>query len=333
MKFRDFTLLVTCYNKQDFVSDFCSNVAIFLDNGARVIIVDDGSSDKSVDLLTPIDREYANCLLIQTDNFGSAAARNLCLKNLDTEFFMFWDIDDGLKSESVSEVLNVFRETSADFAVANYVTAPENHIGQMPRDFSVSTIINISDAPTEILSAMGYWRYVYRKSIVHDILKMRFIPDRSELENSSFILDDLFWIMEIALQKRCTLMVTPPEIVTYKYLTNSKQNSTTWARYENQVVDLPLALAVFEDYVSIKNRSEVSERIRLYSVMLRNHFRYLSFGKKLRFLGRFSRSSTSNIVLFILFMILVPRLLLSCTISLIRIFSSAAKKHVTESMR
>ena len=333
MIFRDFTLLVTCFNKQDFIPAFCSNVTTFLDNGARLVIVDDGSSDKSVELLAHIDRSYANCLLIQTSNRGSAAARNLCLENLDTEFFMFWDIDDGLISEGVFEVLEKFREASADFAVSNYVTVPENRLGQMPRSFSKSTIIDISDAPKEILTAMGYWRYIYKKSIVRDNLKMRFVPDRSEIENTSFILDDLFWIMEIALQKRSTVMMTPPETVTYQYHTSSTQNSTSWSRYENQVVDLPLALAVFEDYICIKNGSKTTARLRLYSDMLIDHFQYLSFGKKLKFLARFSTSSTANTVLFILFIILLPRLLLSYTISLIRILGSTAKKLVTGSIR
>ena len=329
MNFDNFTLLVTCFNKEAYIPEFCENVVPFLVGGANVVIVDDGSSDNSVQLLNKIDAKYENCLLLQTTNHGSAAARNLSLEHLSTEFFMFWDIDDGMEVKGVFKVLEEFKLSEADFAVTNYVTVPENNFGQMPKEFTVITPVNISSVSEEILNAMGYWRYVYRKSVVRNELSMRFVPDRNELNNSSFILDDLFWVLELALQRK-KVLITPPELFTYKYRTNSIQNSSAWKRYENQVIDLPRALVVFEAYLRNKNLINRKVQIRLYNSMLRKHFLYLSPYNKFKFFASVSRGSISSVNLSITYITILPSLILGLIIAWLRFLCLAARRIVKD---
>lgn len=324
MNFDNFTLLVTCFNKQDYIPEFCENVVPFLAGGANVVIVDDGSSDNSVQLLKNINAKYENCLLLQTTNCGSAAARNLSLEQLRTEFFMFWDIDDGLDADSVSTILEEFKQSKADFAVANYVTMPENNSGQMPKEFKAFTLLNIASISEEVLLAMGYWRYVYRKSVVRNELSMRFIPTRDELNNSGFILDDLFWVLELALQRKI-LLITPPEIVTYRYRTHSTQDSLAWERFENQVIDLPYALVVFDAYLRDKNLINRKVQIKLYSSTLKKHYLYLSLFKKLKFFVNVSRASISSLNLAITYTTILPSLIVGLVFAWMRSLRSTAR--------
>lgn len=324
MNFNDFSLLVTCFNKQEYVLHFNNQVETFLKNQAQVVIVDDGSTDQSIELLSPILEKYQNCRVIRTENRGSAAARNLTLSNLNTEYFMFWDIDDDIDAERVSEALNIFMHTEADYAVTNFVSIPEDIPGAMPKNVSKPEIVETSSIAPQILDAVGYWRYLYKKSFTLDKMCMRFVPTRNEINNSGFILDDLFWVLEISHQT-ARLLVFPAEFVTYKYRTNFIQSEDSWKKYQNQVVDLPDALQAFENYLNLKKFSKSSGRYRLYSLTLLQHFSYLNFKHKIKFLYRLTNNSLRIRGLFQMILKIYPSLLYNLLRHAVRSALASAK--------
>lgn len=286
MEFSNFSLLVTCYNKEPYVQGFCDIADVFLLNGGAIVLVDDGSTDDSYSALAYLSDTHAKFKLIRTENLGSASARNLTLKHLETEFFMFWDIDDLVDLKSISEVLDGFKNSDSQIAVTNYMSIPGDQYGSMPLKVTEKETVEIGDCRSQILDSMGYWRYMYRQSVVIDNYGMRFIPTRQELNNPNFILDDLFWIMEIA-SLNGTMLIYPLNQITYKYRTNQVQSDTAWQRYINQVLDIPSALLVFEKYMKVKEFNLFSIRKKLYSLMLRKHFSYLSKRQRCEFFVNF----------------------------------------------
>jgi glycosyltransferase involved in cell wall biosynthesis len=324
LNFDDFSLLVTCFNKQEYVPNFSTQVEIFLKNRAHVLIVDDGSTDQSNLLLAPILEKYDNCRVIRTDNRGSAAARNLTLSNLETEYFMFWDIDDDLDPESVFEALDCFKQTNSDYAVTNFLSIPENTQGKMPLDVISPTIVDMSTLSPHILEAVGYWRYLYRKSVTLDKMTMRFVPTRNEIDNPKFILDDLFWTLEISLQN-AKLLVFPVNLVTYRYRTHSIQSEESWKRYQNQVIDLPHAAGAFDNYLNLKNSPKVSNRYRLLASTLIQHYSYLNMVQKVKFLLNLVSTSLQNLRLLRMAIRISPILIYNLLRDIIRIVLISAK--------
>jgi glycosyltransferase involved in cell wall biosynthesis len=286
LEFSNFSLLVTCYNKEPYVQGFCEIADFFLLNGGAIVLVDDGSTDDSYLALEHLCDTHAKIKLIRTENFGSASARNLTLKHLETEFFMFWDIDDLVDLNSISVVLDGFKNSDSRIAVTNYVSIPGDQFGSMPLRVTEKTTVEIGDLRSQILDSMGYWRYIYRKSVIIDHYGMRFVPTRQELNNSNFILDDLFWMMEIASLSG-TILIYPHNQITYKYRTNQVQADAAWERYINQVLDIPAALLAFEKYMNVKEFNLFGVRKKLYLLMLRRHFSYLSKKQRLEFFVNF----------------------------------------------
>ena len=92
--------------------------------------------------------------------------------------------------------------------------------------------------------------------------------------------------MEIA-SLNGTMLIYPHNQITYKYRTNQVQSDTAWQRYINQVLDIPSALLVFEKYMKVKEFNLFSVRKKLYSLMLRKHFSYLSKKQRCEFFVNF----------------------------------------------
>ena len=69
------SIVVTCYNYAEFVSDCLSSIAEQTFNDFEVIIVDDGSTDGSVNQIRPFLKDRRFRYIFQ-QNRGQASAKN-----------------------------------------------------------------------------------------------------------------------------------------------------------------------------------------------------------------------------------------------------------------
>ncbi|MEA5206325.1 glycosyltransferase [Enterobacter mori] len=84
---------------------------------AEVIVVDDGSTDETWDILSAITGE--RLILIRQENQGVYAARNAALAVHRGEWVVFLDADDWIDADFLQERLRMAREAQADVAVFN----------------------------------------------------------------------------------------------------------------------------------------------------------------------------------------------------------------------
>jgi glycosyltransferase involved in cell wall biosynthesis len=101
----DITCIVNNYNYEHFVSDAIESALRQTHPFRQIIVVDDGSSDRSRDV---IKRYVPSVTLIETANYGQTAACLTGLSMAESDFVYFLDSDDYVSStfvETISEVL------------------------------------------------------------------------------------------------------------------------------------------------------------------------------------------------------------------------------------
>ncbi len=67
----------------------------------EIILVDDGSTDKSLEICKKYANDYSNIKVIHTENHGVSHARNVGLDTLSGDYVMFLDSDDSITSGSL----------------------------------------------------------------------------------------------------------------------------------------------------------------------------------------------------------------------------------------
>lgn len=100
------TLIVPVYNGEAYLGrclDSIINAAT--DYKIELIIIDDGSTDSSITILSEYEKEHSWIKIIQQENKGPSTARNVGLDHAQGEYIGFVDCDDCISSDYFSKII------------------------------------------------------------------------------------------------------------------------------------------------------------------------------------------------------------------------------------
>lgn len=109
------SVIIPFYNAEKFLADAIeSAMEVCEQNQIEIVLVDDGSVDKSVDIATDYMQKYTNIKLYQQKNGGVSSARNLGLSKAKGRYIMFLDSDDILNKQLYSDILPYLKSGEYD---------------------------------------------------------------------------------------------------------------------------------------------------------------------------------------------------------------------------
>ncbi len=114
------SLVMPVYNVESFLSKALTSVENQTFKDFEMIIVDDGSSDKSYEIAEEFCIKNPNFKLIKQENSGPAAARNTGVMHCKGEYIAFMDSDDYLEKNFLEELYKLAKKTGADITCCNF---------------------------------------------------------------------------------------------------------------------------------------------------------------------------------------------------------------------
>lgn len=106
------SVIVPCFNYGRFLADCLTSVQSQTLEDFECIIVDDGSTDDTLDVVTPFLSSDQRFKLVQQSNRGLPAARNAGLKIAKGHFIQLLDADDKIESEKLKVQVCFLQENS-----------------------------------------------------------------------------------------------------------------------------------------------------------------------------------------------------------------------------
>ena len=114
------SIVVPCYRVEDFLDECLISLRFQLYREVEIIVVDDGSPDRSGDIARHHARRDLRVRVVTRENGGLSAARNTGIDHARGEFLTFVDSDDVVQPDAYTSVLGALRESGSDFAISNY---------------------------------------------------------------------------------------------------------------------------------------------------------------------------------------------------------------------
>lgn len=216
------SVIIPAYNAETFIEKTLHSVLYQTYQNLEVLVVDDGSQDRTPEIIKSIAQQDKRVVLWQQKNAGVAAARNLGIEKSQGEFIAPIDADDIWYPENIEKQVQCFLES-------------EPSVGLV---YSWSVDIDQDDVPTGIFRAAKIEGEVYFTLVGHN-----FIGNAS----SSMIRRDCFeqiggyncqfkeqdaqgcedWDLYLRIADVYQFRVVPEFLVGYRKMTNSMSRDYT----------------------------------------------------------------------------------------------------------
>lgn len=107
------SVVIPTYNRCDYIKESLDSVLSQIFSGFEVIVVDDGSTDGTEEIIRP----YLNRIrYLRQENRGAAVARNVGVRNAEGAYVAFMDSDD-LSAPGHLQILHDFLERNPHYAM------------------------------------------------------------------------------------------------------------------------------------------------------------------------------------------------------------------------
>ena len=127
------SVIMPCYNAAPFVEEAVRSVMVQTYANVELVVVDDGSTDGSVEILQRLAERYAlRMTLLFQSRAGPYPARNLGLRHARGEFVAFLDADDYWTASTLEELIHALDAKNADIAYCGWQNVGEGCPGTQP---------------------------------------------------------------------------------------------------------------------------------------------------------------------------------------------------------
>lgn len=119
------TIIIPVYNVEKYIQKCLDSIYKqgINENLFEVIIINDGTQDKSIDIIHPYINIHKNCSLINQQNQGLSSARNKGIEAAKGDYIWFVDSDDWLADKSLNIVLKYIENKKYNVIASNLIYA------------------------------------------------------------------------------------------------------------------------------------------------------------------------------------------------------------------
>lgn len=122
-----FSIIIPVYNVEEYLIECLNRVYDQNYDDYEVVLVDDGSTDKSGQICDEFVRIHKNTKVIHKNNQGLISARREGYKNATGDYIVNCDSDDYLELDTLSSLNKVIVEGNPDLIIYNSYLAYENY--------------------------------------------------------------------------------------------------------------------------------------------------------------------------------------------------------------
>lgn len=223
------SIIIPMYNSEKYITRCIQSLEKNVCDDFEIIVVNDGSLDSSLELVTNLQKIYTNIKIININNSGVSHARNIGIENSSGEYICFVDSDDSITDNYFDVLFSCFDKTDLSFFNFRYIGK-----GKEISYYSDRIIyFSINEFNEEFINLYNYdlinspTNKLYKSDIIKTF-NIKF-PENFSLG------EDLIFNLEYL--KRCKSFVYRPEIL-----------------YNYHINDLSLTTSFRSDYLDIQEK-------------------------------------------------------------------------------
>ena len=246
------SIIVPVYNVENYIERCLNSLVNQTFKDIEIITINDGSTDKSLELLNKYAKEDIRVSVIDLGDEGVSYCRNLGIEKANGKYIMFVDSDDWIDSNMIEVMYKKAEENKLDLVMCSYIREFKDHskekIFNLPEEIIYkedkvkNELLRKLVGPVkeelsnpEMLDALGtVWGKLYRTDILKEN-KIKFV-DLKEIGSAE---DTLFNIFTFNYLSKVMFLNKPmyhywrdnPKSVTSQYNPKLKEQRKVFFKY------------------------------------------------------------------------------------------------------
>lgn len=238
------SVIMPVYNAYDYLRVAIDGVLSQTLTDIELICVDDGSTDRSLDILQEYKERDARVRIITENNAGPSWARNKGLSRARGEYVIFLDADDIYEPELLERLYLLSERDNLDIAITEYDIynmKSERFEPKIPAEhediFEAGKVLSKSDYPNVIFQSVE--NYVWSKMFRTSFLRSRELCFNQDLR----VFEDVYFVMSaIAIADRVGKLF---DVLIHHRIYPGQSRTRLFRKYYMQVPDLYVMLKEF----------------------------------------------------------------------------------------
>lgn len=232
------SVIVPVYNVEKYLDKCLDSLVNQTLKDIEIIVVNDGSTDKSKQIIQSYKKEYPHLIkAITQTNKGIGYARNKGIKQSKGKYISFIDSDDFIAPDTLEKAYEHINKKQADIVVWNYYEVNEDGVIQSEKQLPKFDDANLKQMTSLIFSINpAPWNKLYKRTLFDNI---KFPNDRIKYE-------DLMTIPKVLINANKISKLE--KSYNYYLVRNNSETGTI----DNRVFDILKVLENINDYTKDK---------------------------------------------------------------------------------
>ena len=162
------SIIVAIYKSEPFLPKLIESLVEQTYKNVEIILVDDGSPDKSGDICDAYAMKDCRIKVIHEKNSGACEARNNGLKSSTGEYIMIVDGDDWLSLDCVEYLLNLALKTNSDMAMSKNIFTSRDQTQVKEDKIEIWTNEKATAKLIYPGIEIGPWNKIYKRSLIEN---------------------------------------------------------------------------------------------------------------------------------------------------------------------
>lgn len=120
------SVIIPVYNSENYLEKCLSSILTQTLTDIEIILIDDGSTDSSLEIIKQYSKKYNNVKYKTKENEGQAVARNIGIEMATGEFISFVDSDDYIESTMLEKLYTKAQKEDSDIVICDYIEQYSN---------------------------------------------------------------------------------------------------------------------------------------------------------------------------------------------------------------
>lgn len=204
------SVVIPVYNSEKFLNQCLDSVCGQTLKEIEIICVDDGSTDRSTEILKEYAEKDDRVQILTQKNSGSAMARNNGLAKSSGKYVIFWDSDDYFEKDALEKLYDRCEQEDADICIcgANKVDYETGDVW-----LCTNTYLNEKRVPAPTFSPMENQKFLFCftcEAVWNKFFRRSFLKENNlKFPKFSYNEDTYLCLLTLLYAGRITILPTP----------------------------------------------------------------------------------------------------------------------------